>query len=1511
MHFPSIRIEGATLSADILDRIEQGDAVFQKPKDFGFENSIKVKDEIADTWAAARAFWLAYQVKVSRLPENARGTTETRNLFIVPLLNLLGYQLELSEAETVNHKSYAISHRDTTRDGLPVHIMGWRDELDKRRRDSGPRLSPHALLQEYLNLTEHLYGLVTNGRQVRLLRDSSRLIKLSFVEFDFERMFEEELYADFAIFFRLLHISRLPTTQSEASASIIETYHQDALASGSRIREGLRDAVESSMHSIANGLLAENKDLRQQVDNDELKAENLHHALLRLIYRLLFLMVIEERQLIHTKDVPLEKRRIYFDHYSIQRLRKLADTPHLCDGRKTDLWQGLSRTLSLFEESGKGLPLGIQPLGSELFSTDGIAILLEHQLPNQVLLKALRSLSLFPDPETKQLRRVNYAALDVEELGSIYESLLELQPSFDGDDKFRYQTLAGSERKTTGSYYTPAPLVQELIKSALIPVLDANLKKAETTEEKEKALLATRVCDPACGSGAFLIAATHYLAARLAEIRAGEDAHSPDVLRHALRDVVSHCIFGVDINPLSVELCKVSLWLLAIEPGKPLSFISHHIRCGNSLLGTNPVLISQGIPNAAYKVLTGDTGESVNWMKGLNKDALKGQGDLFSESSQPWQHLGNLPAVANQLETEDDDTIDARKRKEQTYRQFVEGASYENARLLADTWCAAFVWPKNSTDYGSELTTDHLRKIEKDPYNVCPKLRDKIKAIASDYRFFHWHLEFPAVFRITSENETPDFPDTGLSGGFDVMLGNPPWDKINLKDEEFFAISHPHIAKAKSKTKRKKLIEELRLSDPVYYKSYHKAQSKHDRTSLFLRVSDTYPLTGLSRINLYSVFAELNSRLIQPNGRVGLVIASGIATDDNNKHLFGMLVKSNRIHSILDFENRELFFKDVDSRYRFCLFTVHGKSGVTEKPDFAFGLTNSQHIADSERHFTLNFSQLNTLNPTSGTCPAFKNGKEAALSAKIYAEIRNWSSYSINKYWPGIPKTPFNMSNDSALFVEHNDQSNDLDHLSLYESKFIHQFNHRYASVHPSLNGEVKSLPSSCLTDPNFTITPNYRLSRELLRERFPSSWFLCYRMITNASNERTCISAIIPEVPCGHSLSILEKVSAPHAAFLLGNTNSLVFDYCSRQKVAGTNFSHWIWKQLPFPKLSEKTTFNLLYGELCLNLAIELTYSSWDLAPFAKDCGYDGPPFRWDEDRRHKLRCELDALFFHLYLPCDDQGNWLLARITDGAVRDETAEELATLKSHFPKPRDAVEYIMETFPIVKRKDIARTEVKDDTNTITQPGTYITKDRILALYDAMLQARQQGKEWHSPLEIAPASFRNVHKPHIPTEARPLYEHPEDLWNEFMVQFIRQTGSEATLTLLAETWRRFANISKQETHIENILNADELNDWKSHSTTKHSREGFHQHIQGSITTSLLSMNADTLVLSIPGNSALGTLAANPWTTCDVALSLAILANDPQVEKWLPSRISIQPEERNNTLTAFNLPISAVS
>lgn len=761
MNYSAISIQGNIISSEILEKIRTEDIRFQKAIDFNLNPSASIRDEINLAWSIATSNWNAFKQKRENLNETDTGTTETRRFWMLPLLTVLGYEMTTANAEIINGKSYAISHRSTNRDGFPIHIVGVNQSLDKRPDTGTTRLSPHALVQEYLNNNEHLYGLVTNGRFLRVLRDATRLSRLSYLEFDLQQIMEEGLYVEFALLFRALHATRMPEKIDDGPDSIFEFYHLEAISSGSRIRERLSLAVESSIKELANGLLQHptNEELRQHVIEDNISAKDYYLYTLRLVYRILFLLVIEERKLIYPEkrdEVLNKKKSIYYDFYSLQRLTKLAEKLVYVDPRKTDLWQSLLTTFALFEDGQHGKKLGIDPLGSGLFSTSSLGILNDQLLDNECLLKVLRYLVTFEN-EKGQRVRVNYADLDVEEFGSVYEGLLEYKPVLTNHvDQPIFSFVEGDERSSSGSHYTPEELVKPLITHSLDYLIADKLKE----QDPEAGLLSLTVCDVACGSGHILLSAARRIGFELAKYRSKEDQPAPTEMRKATRDVIRNCIYGVDLNPLAVELCKVALWLEAHDPGQPMNFLDHHIKCGNAIVGlAHFEELENGIASEAFKTLPDDNKLVASAFKKRNDVERKTKNQLSTYEivkvdddlkglQKDFAHFAQLP----------EHTPEQIAKKDKVYQELMNGKKWWRLKQLADLQVAQFFIPK--TEANKEKLTTHSQYINYLKTGTQIVDRGAATAISQDKRFFHWFLEFPQVFS---------------KGGFDCILGNPPY----------------------------------------------------------------------------------------------------------------------------------------------------------------------------------------------------------------------------------------------------------------------------------------------------------------------------------------------------------------------------------------------------------------------------------------------------------------------------------------------------------------------------------------------------------------------------------------------------------------------------------------------------------------------------------------------------------------------------------------------------------------
>ncbi|MCS7352289.1 MAG: DUF559 domain-containing protein, partial [Anaerolineae bacterium] len=1021
--FPTLTLEGGLLGADLIEEIAAGTAPGQKPTDFGLPPSRHLTDEIAAAWSEARSYWQAFRHRLERLPEDDPATSVTRDGWLVPLLSLLGYSLTYTpRAAEADGKSYPISHRalpptsseaGERGEGLPVHLVGYRQPLDRRPEGGAGRMAPHSLMQEYLNRSEHLWGIVSNGRILRVLRDSLRLHRPAYVEFDLEAMFSGEHFADFALLFRLLHRSRLPASPETADACWLERYYRLTLEQGGRVRDRLRGGVEEALRTLGNGFLAhpQNAPFRERVRAGEVSPVTFYGQLLRLIYRLLFLMVAEERNLLTGSDV-------YRRYYSIARLRDLAEE-RAAYNDQADLWAGLQVTFRLFQDEDLARLMDVPPLNGDLFDPQGTSLLNDLALANRDLLRAVWHLSMYRENDRTPWRRVNYAALDVEELGSVYESLLDFQPLFTLEDgRPRFELGYGTERKSTGSYYTPPELVQELIRSALEPVLQERLRAARTRAEKERAILSLKVCDPACGSGHFLLAAARRLGQELARIRTGEEEPGPEEIRLAVRDVITHCLYGVDKNPLAVDLCKVALWIEGHARGKPLTFLDHRIRCGDSLVGVLDLsVLQEGIPDGAFEPVSGDDKALARALQRRNRQERAGQRGLSAPAAPV------PPEVVRLLETLPDDMPEQVRRKREAFeRSRAVGSDWWKASTACHLWTAAFFQPftaqphprsdseaAGSEEEGLHITTDTLRRyLESEA--VDGRIVGRAWDLALRHRFFHWPLEFPEVFPQRGE------PARETRAGFDVVLCNPPWERIKLQQEEFFATRDPQVARAPNKAVREALIRRLQEENPALWEEYRQALHDADALSRYLRTSGRFPLTARGDINTYAVFSELFTHLVRPDGRAGVVVPTGIATDATNQHFFRHLVDSGRLVSLYDFENREKLFPAVDSRYKFSLLTLSGRP--VDRSEFAFFLTRTEQLGDERRRFALKREDLALLNPNTRTCPIFRTRQDAELTRAIYRRVPVLVNERTgeNPWGVRFRLAMFHMSNDSHLF---------------------------------------------------------------------------------------------------------------------------------------------------------------------------------------------------------------------------------------------------------------------------------------------------------------------------------------------------------------------------------------------------------------------------------------------------------------------------------------------------------------
>ncbi|WP_396908655.1 Eco57I restriction-modification methylase domain-containing protein [Mycolicibacterium sp.] len=1010
--------------------------------------------------------------------------------------------------------------------------------------------------------------------------------------------------------------------------------------------------------------------------------DDVHHALLRVVYRLLFTFVAEDRGALLDPAADPQARQRYRDYFSTERLRRTSRRRR--GGRYNDKWQALTLVWrGLGDENG--LPeLALPGIGG-LFEAGELDFLLDCAVSNEALQSAVRSLSLVREPGSHVLRVVDYRNLGAEELGSIYEALLEFVPRWDSATKIYDLSIAsGNQRKDTGSYYTPTSLVESLLDTALDPVLD----DAQKSANPEEALLGLTVCDPACGSGHFLVGAARRIAKRVAGIRTGDPEPAPEAVRAAMREVTARCIYGVDVNPLAAELAKVSLWLEALDPGRPLTFLDAQIKVGNALVGVTPKLLVDGLPNDAFKAIEGDDSSIAAALTRQNRAERSAQGSLFdidmvAVSTKLAQQVQNVVAAPT-LSLADVHV------QQQRLRAYADSTEYRSQRLAADAWCAAFVWPKHA-GAPTAITHRSIGALADGENPLSEETREEVDRLAAEYRFFHWHLEFPHLFPPSAIGDDTVNPITGWAGGFSVVIGNPPWEQIELKEQEYFDARDPDIAKAAG-AKRKKLIAELIAADGPLAREYLAEKRRIDGMRHFAADSGRYPLCGRGRIKTDPLFAEAGRNLLAGYGRFGLILPTGIATDATTQFYFKDLVVNSSIASLYDFENRKPLFEAVDSRFKFCLLTLVGRDTHEPEADFAFFAHDPSDLQRPGARFTLTPKEITLLNPNTGTCPVFRTRRDAEITLSIYSRVKvlvRDGDPGANPWGIKFMQGLFNMTSDSGLFHTRDDLESEgwvLNRnvfergedrmLPLYESKMIHQFDPRWASY--ERDGSIRDATIEEKRDPDFAVMPRYWVANRETTQRLSESdlkSMFAWRGIARTTDVRTAIGCVAPPFPGGGNFDIVLGLSGSQLGAFAAGFSSFVFDFVVRQKLSNMHLQFSVVKQLPM--ISPDSIKNV--APWTNGQAIE----QW--------CADRESRLRsdWDCDRM-SVRAELDAAFFHLY----------------GIERDD------------------VDYIMETFPIVKRKDV------------TAHGEYRTKRLILEIYDAMAEAERTGVPYASPFDAA-------------------------------------------------------------------------------------------------------------------------------------------------------------------------------
>jgi hypothetical protein len=1288
--FAAITIEGGLIAPAQVQAIASAAPDQKMAADYGCPKGTGLRDEITRYFRIGQAHWQAYtrldQPTLQQTADFARSLLE----------QAFGFELTGPHHHTRDDRRYTIAWE--AKGGRVPVVVAPPAPAEKGKAGDGfaralpefgdgasgriARRSPTVLLQDWLNANPDFYwGLVFAGDRVRLMRDNASLTRPAWIEADLGAIFRDEMFADFAALWLLIHASRFGAEGAGASDCALERWREAGMRAGTSARERLRVNVEDALMALGQGILDANPTIRERLDANDLTLPHLFEQMLRVVYRLIFLGVAEDRDLLHPPATPKAVRDLYSNNYGFAWLRDRSTRRNAHDHHH-DAWEGVKVVFRALERGEK--LLGLPALGG-LFDRALTPDLDAAQIPNRALLAAAFKLGWLIEDGRRV--RINWRDMATEELGSVYEGLLELVPvREDGGRTFGFAGGAearGNARKVSGSYYTPDSLVQCLLDSALDPVLD----RAEA-EGGADAILELNVIDPACGSGHFLLGAARRMATRVAQLR---NPDAPDY-NAAMRDVVRGCIHGVDRNPMAIELAKVALWIESVEPGKPLGFLDANIQCGDSLLGVfDLAALEEGIPDDAYKPLTGDDKDTAKYFAKRNKDEKKGQAAFdFSAGGGTGLPPAKLAATMDDLRHLPEDTVAQVAEKRRRFAAWEADPKRYATKVACDLYIAAFLLPKTggapaNANSATVPTTSHLRQRLGGGQIFGPLEAAAVDA-AGDARAFHWPLAFPEVM-------------IG-KGGFDVVLGNPPWEVVQLSEEEYFASRVPEIATMKGAA-RKRAIATLETEHPQIFAQYQADKRNFDAMNEFARAGGRFDLTARGKVNTYGLFAEHFLNLANATGGAGIIVPTGIATDATTAPFFGHLVSNQRLAGLVDFENSQPLFPGVHRSFKFALLTLG--SSVAEA-EFAFFLTDPSQLEDTRRRFTLSPEQIAAINPNTKTAPVFRSRRDAELIAQIYARIP--VLIDENKGPAGNPwgvefrQGLFNMTSDSGLFRTAEQLRADcLDRdgldwvqgakrmVPLYEAKMIHQFDHRWATYDGSDSRDV-TLQEKESSD--FEPTPRYWVPKSAVDDRLKSKgwvreWAFVYRRLATTTNERSGIGICMPIGGYGDSIFIpcMASYDAVYHAAFQGNFSALVFDNVLRNKLGGLNLGLFALAQLAILPPNAYSEADLAF---IVPRVLELTYTSHSMTPFARDLGYDGRPFAWNEDRRAQLRAELDAWYALAY----------------GLTRDELRYVLD------PKDLMGEDYPSETFRVLQKNEIAKY------------GEYRTQRLVLAAYDVLV-----------------------------------------------------------------------------------------------------------------------------------------------------------------------------------------------
>jgi hypothetical protein len=1084
-------------------------------------------------------------------------------------------------------------------------VLAYPAGRDLDRAASGGELPIAALLRE-MEAVGAEWGVLATGEVWRLYSAEHPARTTSFVEVDLSKLTDPAYYA--ALF----------SARALARGGLAET-----IASGSRdfavgLGDRLRDRIyEQVVPHIARAVAAE---LERQGEPPESRRElaGVYDATLTLLYRLLFVLYAEAREYL-----PVTASAGYRDHSLRQRIDAIVATVEAereFDANATDIWSDLGET---FDAIARGhTEWGVPPYNGGLFLDEGsrgAAILARVRPTNAGLGEALYRLAI--DDADGAAGRVDYADLGIRHLGDVYEGLLQFEvdraredltyderrdayvPADDGDPVAiaageLYLRGRSGGRKASGSYYTPQIVVRHLVEEALIPVLDDHLEavagKADEGDEDAAARLlwAFRVCDPAMGSGHFLVDALDVLTDRIAaflserplkpvravlgQLREMVQAQAKDLPPGVLaeirdvellkRVVLKRCIYGVDLTPMAVELAKLGLWLDAFVPGLPLSYLDHNLKRGNSLVGV--------VGDEVREALTPERGT-------LEGNRIDRQLELATERAR---------AAVERVELRLQDVETARE------------ADRERLEALADVIPLYDRWTAES--FGQAGARERI--AEEHTLEAADDER-RAQSIAAEQSFFHWPLEFPEAF-------------AGVGPGFDVVLANPPWDKLKVERHDFFQRFIPSLKRIDSAEEREGRIAELVEAEPEIGERYElEIRRVEGLKPYFAARAGNYRLHGGGDPDLFKAFAERFGQLCRRDGAVGAVLPRPLVVGAGSEALRREYFTAWQVRSVdMVWNQRRWVFPGINDRVQCVLLAARKRVPVTPVTIPSAGPLNDpdrfRRAAELRVPYTLD--ALKSWSPTL-ELPTLPSPRAAEVFERM---LRHPRFDSDERSWRALPYCELHSTADRDLYNERGDgwpvwKGNTFDRYRPDIAPPVY-----WAEPGPVLerlqrkrlgsHGVFTGFPTEVLEDPATLPAHDCRI---------------VFRDVVRATDRRTMKACLAPPAVFAMEKSpqlVWRRGSERDAVTLLAVFNSLPFDWLTRRRVEN-KMAFGILNALPIPDPGRD-------GDRLAELAGRLSFVDDRYADFADRAGIDRWPLATED--RASAEAEIDALVAHAY---------------------------------------------------------------------------------------------------------------------------------------------------------------------------------------------------------------------------------------------------------------------------------------